>query len=1156
MPADTLRLHLLGSFRLLHRDEAVKGFDQARLQELLAYLLLHRNVPIPRQQLAFLFWPDSAEEQARTNFRNLWHRLRRALPDADHRLLTDDLAVQWRCDDACWLDVDAFEAGLQGARSSASPDEQIASLEEAVAVYGGELLPGCYSDWLLAERDRLAQAYGAALEQLAALYEARREYGQAIGHAQARLRHDPLHEPAYAHLMRLHALNDDRAAALHTYHTCATVLRRELDVEPGPSTRALYEQLLNAKPQTLAPPPSEAAMPLVGREAEWAQLQQAWRAAAGHPRLLLITGESGIGKTRLAETLAEWVGRQGIPALTARCYPPGAGGDLAYAPVVTWLRGHPRPTLADPWLRELARLLPEIGIERPDLPPPEPLTEKWQRLRLFEALAHAMLAGRTALLLFLDDLQWCDRDTLDWLHYLLADRGDQGIRTQVLAVGTARSETDETGAPLAAWRGEMARTGRLVEIELGPLSQDATLALADRAAGRPFDRALGPLLYQGTEGHPLFIVEMVRAGFGQEASAPARHAAAMTEISAALPAKVRQVLEARLAQLSPAARSVIELAAVVGRAFSFGVLAQASDLSEDLLVGCLDECWRRRIIREQGDDAYDFSHDKLREAAYAGLSRTRRRWLHGRVARALEALHADDLETVSGQIAAHYEQAGKPQAAIAFYRQAATAAQRIYANDEAIRQYQHLLQSDLCTSLSASETCAVKLALGDVWRVNGQWAQAQAIDREAMDAAESIGDVALQAQAQRALADVLRLQGHYDRALEWLSRAEVNFEAVGNRRGVVSALWTMGEVYWFKGDHKRALAALERQLRIATEIDDQRGLCEALDTMGMIYWSQGDWDQSVECCLKSIAIAEPLGYHLVITRAAITLGNVYSSQHIAVQALQWYLHAGMLAKKIDDRQTWSWAVANSAGILADHGDFALALNGYEQVIHLCLETGDRWTACLNIANVGDVAQQLGEAKQAEFLYRKAITYGRALGIPSYLSGMLTDLATLLLEQGRATEARLFYDEALEAISTVEGEHLAGEDTRSEARVLGIRLHHALGLLTEPAAVAELQALLHRATSPAQQAALYYEMRRLSPNNEGARHTAAELYQMQHARTGVQEYRQRYHELTGETLPDPPPLPDVSALIPADPVDLAGLMDRLEPILAQMDASFS
>ena len=398
------------------------------------------------------------------------------------------------------------------------------------------------------------------------------------------------------------------------------------------------------------------------------------------------------------------------------------------------------------------------------------------------------------------------------------------------------------------------------------MSQDASLNLADRVAGRPFDRALGPLLYEGTEGHPLFIVEMVRAGFAQNAPTPARHATAMMEAPAALPARVRQVLEARLAQLSSPARGVIELAAVVGRAFTYGVLAHATDLSEDLLVGSLDECWRKRIIREQGEDAYDFSHDKLREAAYAGLSRTRRRWLHGRVAQALETLHAEELDTVSGQIAAHYEQAGKPQLAIDFYRRAAGVAQGIYANTEAIRLYQHLLEGGLGKSLSANETCALLLALGEVWRVNGQWADAQAINQKAIHAAEKTGDVTLLAQAQRALADMLRLQGHYDTALDWLARAKAGFESIGKWRGVVSALWTMSEIHWFKGDNPQALVTLEQQLRIATEIHDQRGICEALDTLGMVYWSQGDWDRSIDCCLQAIAIAEPLGYHLVITR--------------------------------------------------------------------------------------------------------------------------------------------------------------------------------------------------------------------------------------------------------------------------------------------------
>ena len=114
------------------------------------------------------------------------------------------------------------------------------------------------------------------------------------------------------------------------------------------------------------------------------------------------------------------------------------------------------------------------------------------------------------------------------------------------------------------------------------------------------------------------------------------------------------------------------------------MLAQASDLSEDQLVGCLDECWRRRIIRERGEEDYDFSHDKLREVAYAGLSRTRRRWLHGQVARALEQVHIADLDRVAGVVAWHFEAARLPAQAIAYYDRAAAAARGVYAHHEAL----------------------------------------------------------------------------------------------------------------------------------------------------------------------------------------------------------------------------------------------------------------------------------------------------------------------------------------------------------------------------------------------------------------------------------------------------------------------------------------
>jgi predicted ATPase len=141
---------------------------------------------------------------------------------------------------------------------------------------------------------------------------------------------------------------------------------------------------------------------------------------------------------------------------------------------------------------------------------------------------------------------------------------------------------------------------------------------------------------------------------------------------------MQAAIEVRLAQLSAPAHELVELAATVGRQFNFAVLARASDLDEGTLVRALDELWQRRIVREQGTDAYDFSHDKLREVAYAGLSGARQRWLHRRVAQALEEAYAGDLDPVSAQVAAHYERAGQPEQAIPYYQRAAGVVRRIY----------------------------------------------------------------------------------------------------------------------------------------------------------------------------------------------------------------------------------------------------------------------------------------------------------------------------------------------------------------------------------------------------------------------------------------------------------------------------------------------
>jgi len=678
--------------------ELVAGLHKSRLQSLLAYLTLHRDAAVSREQLAFTLWPDSSESQARTNLRQLIHNLRHALPPGCDLVVADHQTVRWREAEGCSVDVLEFEAAV--ARAAEARDRGDAAgerkaLEAAAAVYQDDLLRGVDDQWLVAKRDRLREQLAAALERLAS---EGRDAGQAIGHAERLVTLDPLRESHYRLLMELHARNGDRASALRAYHQCMRVLKRELGVAPGDATRQLFERVLQSEAREKAPeaPSAPAAgLPMIGRRTDFERLRECWRrAAAGESLLALISGEPGIGKSRLGDELYQWAARQGAPVARARCY--AARGQLAYAPVEDWLKAEPlraaRGQLSMAQLEELARVSPDLLEEYPDLQPPRPLSDTWQRRHFYEALKVAVTrvaqpeSGRP-LLLLMDDMQWCDRDSFGWAHFLLTS-GTRGV----LVLGTVRPEETGKEHGLAAVADDLRRAGMLEEIRLGPLDAADAAALAARVASRDLDPAYLQRLYQATKGNPLFVVESVRAKLEDSGSVEA-------DVPLAAVPRVQAVIAARLAQLTAGAHELAGVAGAIGTAFTFELLAKATDWDEESVTRALDELWRRRIVESVEDrlgaGKYDFSHDRLREVAYAELSPVRRRYLHRRLARVLAEMNG-----AAGQIAAHCEAAGMREEAVRRYSEAAVVAQRRYADREAATLARRAL--DLCAELPAS----------------------------------------------------------------------------------------------------------------------------------------------------------------------------------------------------------------------------------------------------------------------------------------------------------------------------------------------------------------------------------------------------------------------------------------------------------------------
>jgi DNA-binding SARP family transcriptional activator len=672
-----LEVRLLGTVDVILDGRRLGAFNSLRLQRFLALIALRRDLQ-HRSRLAFELWPDSDERQARTNLRKLLHDFRHSLPDVGEFVEIDNEIVRWIPAAPSEVDVLRFRDAVAAG-----------DLELAARLYSGDLLPACYDDWVLDERAKLrAEAYGVRL-RLTRAAAGRDDHEATIRLAQGIIDLEPTDEAAVRIQMEAHLALGDRAAALRSYHRYAEVLERDLAVEPGEAIEAIYRHL-RAGTSSRDELQSEDVAPVaewsfVGRDLELNLLNKAWNAArAGGAHLVLVTGEPGIGKSRLALELGRRVRAEGHVVVSARAYE--AAGRLPWGPVVELLRSDALrshiDTLEAVWRAELARLLPEL-VEASQQHGPSRSGDLGQRHRLFDAVTRAIVGDRPRLLI-IDDLQWCDAETIELIGFVVRS----GQTAPVLIVGTVRSEEIPEHHPLVGLVDALGHDQAVTTMPLDPLDEATTATLAARLRNADeIDPELAAHLWAETEGNPLFVIETLRAGVS-----PGRSQAMLTPT-------MRAVLGARLGQLPAGARRLAEVAAVIGRPFSVGLLVSATGIGEHELVDHVDELWRRRIIRDQGL-TYDFSHDKLRAVALEMLSPAHRRHLHRAVAEAIAVEFRNDLDAASPRVAAHYDQAGMVEPAIDAYRVAGARAVAVSALDEAVTMFERALS--LLTELPPS----------------------------------------------------------------------------------------------------------------------------------------------------------------------------------------------------------------------------------------------------------------------------------------------------------------------------------------------------------------------------------------------------------------------------------------------------------------------
>jgi DNA-binding SARP family transcriptional activator/predicted ATPase len=883
-----LNLTLLGGFQGRLGAGVALTLPTRKAQALLAYLALPPGRSHPREKLASLLWGGVREPQARRGLRQALFTLRKAVATGPPALL---IAGETVALNSSSVDVDAVEFERWVAEGTP------ASLERATSLYRGDLLQGLalqeapFEEWLLAERERLREL---ALEALAKLLVHQRTAGATESALRTALRLialDPLQEPVHRALMRLYAQLGRRAAALRQYQVCVGALQRELGVEPEATTKQLYQEILRQRPtpatinvESPAGAPTAALevprsldetlsrdLPLIGREPEMHRLREIVdRGLAGHGQVVAVIGEAGIGKSRLIAEVAVEVSARGGRVLIGRCYE--AEQVLPFGPWVDALRAgqlDARDEVLEslnPFQRtELARLLPELGR-----PGHEPGPGPGDHRQLFESVAQLvrLLALQQPLMLILEDLHWADEMSLRLLSFL----GRRLHPWSTLVVGTAREEDLARAPVLRRTLEDLVRDQRLVEMRLGALSKPDTLALVRTLARAETDEAvvtsLAEQVWIASEGNPFVVVETVRSLPEGAPRSPAK---------LAVPQRVRETIVRHLEQLSENGRELAAVAAVIGREFDFPLLQRSAGFDESEAAARVEELVRCRVLHNVGE-RFDFTHDRIREAAYGSLLPERRRVLHVRIAQAMETLYGERLVEHVERLAHHAMRGELREKAVGYLRQAGANAFARCADTEALAYFTQalgLLETLAPGAERDREELAVRLAMSPPLMVRGWgtaelkqnserarslaakvgepihqfqalWAKwssvrdnpstALEVGRELLGLAERTGDRGLLLEGHHALWPVLLMLGeptatrhHLEQGMALYDRAQHRSHAFvygGHDPGTCCrryASWT----FWILGYPARALEESLGALRLAEELAHAESIMQA-----------------------------------------------------------------------------------------------------------------------------------------------------------------------------------------------------------------------------------------------------------------------------------------------------------------------------------------
>lgn len=650
-----IRIALLGTPLVTSADAAVVYPLPRKTLDVLAYLLLNRRRTMPRASVAFALFPDDEEELARGSLRRNLSYLLSALPEAPAPtpfVLTNSKTIVWNVKAPAVVDVDEFERAISEHRE-----------DDAIALYGGELLPTLYAEWTTAERERLRGEFHDVLLRKMQAERSRRRFEEATALAHSLLNEDPWREDVIRLLIAIRHEAGDRSGALAEYERFAARLRAEMRAEPMPETTAVRDAVMrgallatserSGTSRALPSAAPESALPFVGRAQPIERAMERWHMAAdGSGGLLFVAGETGIGKSRFVTELARMFEREGGTVLRGQTSV--VAERLPYEAFLDALQHDAPGAPADEIFQEHA-----TGSLSDD---------RAARVRLFEAVRRRIvdLAARRPLALILEDLHWAGPDTIALLDFAALRLSE----ARVLVVVTIRTDELARGHPLRLLSRQLEGLEIAEIVTLRRLSELEAQTAMETILPREADAASIAQAVRWADGVPLLVMEAVR-------DIAAGRSPAHADIGA--------LVGDRFGRLTPAAATALVYAATIGVTFELSILAAAMGWSDADVIDALTAAVELGLVRAAARGsgiAFAFTHHVLQAASYERIEPNDRTRAHAVIGRTIAALPSSE-GSRAGEVARHFQSAGEAERAAAYWCAAARYALSLFANHDA-----------------------------------------------------------------------------------------------------------------------------------------------------------------------------------------------------------------------------------------------------------------------------------------------------------------------------------------------------------------------------------------------------------------------------------------------------------------------------------------